>query len=86
MFIHILGHILDNNIINSFQSASRAGHSCETALLRVCNDIVTTGCKGNGSLLVFLDVSAAFNTITYLEHGPLYTMPCILCSLPHNVV
>ena len=33
--IRILGHILDNNIVASFQSAYRAGHSCETALLRV---------------------------------------------------
>ena len=42
-------HILDNNIVDSFQSAYRAGHSCETALLRVYNDIVTTVGKGNGS-------------------------------------
>ena len=41
--IRIFGHILDNNIVDSFQSAYRAGHSCETALLRVYNDIVTTG-------------------------------------------
>ena len=31
----ILGHILDNNIVDSFQSAYRAGDSCETVLLRV---------------------------------------------------
>ena len=40
--IRILRHILDSNIVDSFQSAYRAGHSCETALLRVYNDIVTT--------------------------------------------
>ena len=40
--IRILEHILDNNIVDSFQSAYRADHSCETALLRVYNDIVTT--------------------------------------------
>ena len=45
--IRILGHILDNNIVDSFQSVYRAGHSCETALLRVYNDIVTTVGKGN---------------------------------------
>ena len=61
--IRILGHILDNNIVDSFQSAYRAGHSCETALLRVYNDIVTTFGKGNGSFLVLLDLSAAFDTI-----------------------
>ena len=59
-----MGHILDNNIVDSFQSAYRAGHSCETALLRVYNDIVTTVGKGNGSFLV-LDLSAAFDTIDH---------------------
>ena len=63
--IRILGHILDNNIVDSFQSAYRAGHSCETALLRVNNDIVTTVGKGNGSFLVLLDLSAAFDTIDH---------------------
>ena len=59
--IRILGHILDNNIVDSFQSAYRAGHS----LLRVYNDIVTTVGKGNGSFLVLLDLSAAFDTIDH---------------------
>ena len=60
-----MGHILDNNIVDSFQSAYRAGHSCETALLCVYNDIVTTVGKGNGSILVLLDLSAAFDTIDH---------------------
>ena len=60
--IRILGHIIDKNIVDSFQSAYRADHSCETALLRVYNDIVTTVGKGNGSFLVLLDLSAAFDT------------------------
>ena len=45
--------------------AYRAGHSCETALLRVYNDIVTTVGKGNGSFLVLLDLSVAFDTIDH---------------------
>ena len=61
--IRILGRILDNNIVDSFHSAYRTGHSCETALLRVYNDIVTTVGKGNGSFLFLLDLSAAFDTI-----------------------
>ena len=60
-----MGHILDNNNVDSFQSAYRAGHSCETALLRVYNDIVTTVGKGNGSFLDLLDLSAAFDTIDH---------------------
>ena len=63
--IRILGHILDNNIVDSFQSAYRSGDSCETALLRVYNYIVTTVGKGNESFLVLLDLSAAFDTIDH---------------------
>ena len=65
IYIRIFGHILDNNIVDSFQSAYRSGHSCETALLRVYNDIVTTVGKGNGSFLVLLDLSAAFHMIDH---------------------
>ena len=60
-----MGHILDDNIVDSFQSAYRAGNSCETALLRVDNAIVTTVGKGNGSILVLLDLSAAFDMIDH---------------------
>ena len=60
----ILGHFLDNSIVDSFQSAYRAGHSCETALLCEYNDIVTTVGKGR-SFLVLLDLSAAFDTIDH---------------------
>ena len=63
--IRILGHILDNNIVDSFQSAYRADHSCETALLRVYTDIGTTIGKGNGSFLVLLDLFSAFDTIDH---------------------
>ena len=65
MSIRILEHILDNNNVDSIQSAYRAGHSCEAALLRVYNDIVTTVGKGNGSFLVLLDLPAAFDTIDH---------------------
>ena len=54
------------DIVDSFQSAYKAGHSCETALLRVYNDIVTTVGKGNGAMLVLLDLSAAFDTIDHV--------------------
>ena len=66
IFVRILQHITDNDIIDGFQSAYEAGHSCETALLRVYNDIVITIGKGNGSFLVLLDLSYAFDTIDHL--------------------
>ena len=59
----IISHNEDNAIIEKFQSAYKCGHSTETALLRVYSDIVSTIGKGNGSTLVLLDLSAAFDTI-----------------------
>ena len=47
-----LKHIEANGINENFQSAYKFGHSCETALIRVYNDIVTPIGKGNGSGLV----------------------------------
>ena len=44
---------------------NNAGHSCETALFRVYNDIVTDIGRGNGAMLVLLDLSADFGTINH---------------------
>ena len=60
----ILKHIADIDLIDKFQSAYRCGHSTETALLRVYNDIVTMVGKGNGLYLVLLDLSATFELDT----------------------
>ena len=62
----IISHIENNAIIDKFQSSYKCVHSTETALLRVYSDIVTTIGKGNGSFLVLLDLSAAFDTIPCL--------------------
>ena len=58
-------HLINNDIVDNFQSAYKAGHSCETALLRVYNDIVTTIGRGNGAMLVLLNLSADFDTIDH---------------------
>ena len=64
--------LINNYTVDNFQSAYKTGHSCETALLRVYNDIVTIIGRGNGTMLVLLDLSAAFDTI---DHDNLF---CIL--------
>ena len=45
------------------QSAYRPGHSTETALLKVVNDLFLSLNKGNISVLALLDFSSAFDTI-----------------------
>ena len=71
IFSRILTHIVDNDLIDKFQSAYRCGRSTVTALLRVYSDIVTMVGKGNGSYLVLLDLSAAFDTF---DHDTLFVI------------
>ena len=54
-----------NNRYDPVQSAYRKGHSNETALLRVHNDIISAVDKGYGVVLVLLDLSAAFDRMYY---------------------
>ena len=67
-------HLQENNLYPENQSAYRKGHSCETALLKIVNDIQMDIEKKNMVALVLLDLSSAFDTIDHdrllkkLEH------------------
>ena len=58
------------NLRGKMQSAYRPGHSIETALLRVYNDMLLAVDKGKEVVLILLDYSAAFDTI---NHGVFLT-------------
>ncbi len=49
----------------TFQSAYRSGHSTETAVTRVQNDILRSIDDGKCVFLVLLDLSAAFDTVSH---------------------
>ena len=59
-------YLVANNLIPVNQSAYRAGHSTETALLKVQNDILLSMDSGNVVALTLLDLSAAFDTIDHV--------------------
>ena len=65
MLDQLLPFLEENRIIPKNQSAYRQFHSTETALCKIHNDLVTNACSGKASLLVLLDLSAAFDTVDH---------------------
>ena len=60
------GFLATNSLHETYQSAYRPHHSTETALLRVQNDILVNMEKMKVTILVLLDLSAAFDTVDHV--------------------
>ena len=64
----VSSYLYSHNLYNTCQSAYRPGHSTETALLKVVNDLFLSFDKGNISVLALFDFSSAFDTIDHSIH------------------
>ena len=58
-------YVSTNGLQKPFQSAYTANHSTETALAKVHNDLMHGVDKDGAAMLVLLDLSAAFDTISH---------------------
>ena len=63
--VHVLDHLHENGLQECLQSAYKEHHSCETALVRVQNDILRSVDDNRCVILLLLDMSAAFDTVDH---------------------
>ena len=68
VFDQVHAHLSEHDLYPLLQTAYRRGHSTETALLKIYNDILMAMNRQDVVLLVLLDLSAAFDTV---EHSVL---------------
>ena len=62
----VSSYLNSHNLYITCQSAYRPGHSTETALQKVANDLYLSLNKGDIYVLALLDLSSAFDTIDHL--------------------
>jgi len=61
----LMDYLTSADLLPALQSGFRAGHSTETAVLRVLSDILLAVDSGDVAALVLLDLSAAFDTVDH---------------------
>ena len=62
---HLVKYLKDNDLLPDLQSAYRAHHSTETAVLKVLSDILALD-TGDLAVLTLLDLSAAFDSVDHI--------------------
>lgn len=58
-------YLIAHDAMPKHQSAYRRGHSTETALIKIFNDLLQAADKGQVSALCLLDLTAAFDTVDH---------------------
>ena len=62
---HMYKYLIENNLLNSSQSGFRPGHSCHTALIKMCDKWYASINESNVVGAVFLDLKKAFDLVNH---------------------
>lgn len=65
VLVQLNDHMDSNDLHIPYQSGYKSYHSCETVLLGIVDDILLNLDKGSCSILLLLDLSAAFDTVDH---------------------
>ena len=85
VYSQFLNHITANKLIDKFQSAYKPGHSTETALVRVVNNMLNAIDNGNLSLLTLLETSRPLLTLSIiLSYSSVYKHLLASTDFPLN--
>ena len=60
-----IAHCDNHSLLSDYQSAYRKHYSCETALIKLTNDVLWSMENGKVSAVVMIDLSAAFDTVDH---------------------
>jgi len=61
----LMEHCDTNNLLPDYQSAYRKSYSCETALVKLVDDLLWSMEKQQATALIAIDLSAAFDTVDH---------------------
>jgi len=62
----LVRHLKENGLLPDLQSTYKTHHSNETAVLEVLSDILLALHSGDVTVLMMLDLSAAFNSVDHV--------------------
>ena len=75
VLVRFNNHCKENDLIPSHQSAYREHHSCETALVRLTNDLLWSMERQQVTALVAIDLLAAFDTVDHTVLSKDFSVP-----------